>query len=86
MTNQLSNPNIPILSSYNWVLWKIVIEGYLKQHDLYSFINSSEATPADPAEAKLFKSRKTKTSGVLQQYMVIVNYQKFATEQTKDEP
>ncbi|KNZ60327.1 hypothetical protein VP01_156g5 [Puccinia sorghi] len=84
--SSLSNPNIPTLTNYNWVLWKISIEGYLKQHDLYSFISSREEVPSEAAEAKTFKSRKTKASGVLQQLMGITNYQKFATDATKDDP
>ncbi|KNZ62851.1 hypothetical protein VP01_1215g2 [Puccinia sorghi] len=86
MTDRLSNPNIPVLTNYNWVLWKISIEGYLKQHDLYSFISTREAPPADPVEAKAFNTKKTKASGVLQQLMGVTNYQKFATDTTKDDP
>ncbi|KAA1085930.1 hypothetical protein PGT21_050059 [Puccinia graminis f. sp. tritici] len=64
----------------------MLIEGYTKQHDLYSFISSDETAPTDPAELKSFKTRKMKASGVLQQYMGITNYQKFKTKDTKDNP
>ncbi|KNZ54436.1 hypothetical protein VP01_2948g1 [Puccinia sorghi] len=69
MTEQLSTPNIPTLTNYNWVMWRILIEGYMKQHDLYSFISSKEVIPVEAAELKSFKTRRMKASGILQQYM-----------------
>ncbi|KNZ45132.1 hypothetical protein VP01_845g5 [Puccinia sorghi] len=86
MTDRLSTPSIPTLTNYNWVMWRISIEGYMKQHDLYSFISSHEPPPTDAAELKSYKTRRMKASGVLQQYMGMTNYQKFENDKTKDDP
>jgi hypothetical protein len=86
MTKHTPHPNIPILTNLNWVLWRILIQGYLKQHDLYSFITSTVPVPGNAAKAKTFESRKTKASGILQQYMGMTNYQKFKSDKTRDEP
>ncbi|KAA1098650.1 hypothetical protein PGTUg99_050107 [Puccinia graminis f. sp. tritici] len=86
MNDKSSNPSIPTLSNVNWDMWSMLVEGYMKQHDLYSFISETEADPTDAAELKSFKSKKLKASGVLQQYMGITNYQKFRTKDTKDDP
>jgi hypothetical protein len=86
MTDKTSNPAIPTLTNLNWDLWSMLIEGYMKQHDLYSFISSKEDEPTDAAKLKSFKTRKMKASGVLQQFMGITNYQKFSTKDTKDDP
>ncbi|KAA1110912.1 hypothetical protein PGT21_050257 [Puccinia graminis f. sp. tritici] len=86
MNDKTTNPAIPVLSNLNWDLWSMMIEGYMKQHDLYPFISSTQAEPTDVTELKSFNTRKMKASGVLQQYMGITNYQKFKTETTKDDP
>jgi hypothetical protein len=86
MADRVSIPNLPTLTNLNWVLWKISIEGYMKQHDLYSFISSDDPIPNDPTEAKTFRTNKMKASGVLQQFMGLVNYQKFANDKNKDDP
>ncbi|PLW19228.1 hypothetical protein PCASD_16610 [Puccinia coronata f. sp. avenae] len=65
MTDRVSHPNLPTLTNLNWVLWKISIEGYMKQHDLYLFISSDDPIPANNAEAKIFKTKKMKASGVV---------------------
>ena len=86
MTNQVSHPNLPTLTNLYWVLWKILLEGYMKQHNLYLFISSNNPIPADNAEGKIFKTKKMKASGILQKYMGLVNYQNFATDKNKDDP
>jgi hypothetical protein len=86
MNNWPLNPNIPELTNLNWVMWRISIQGYMKQHDLYSFISSNKATPTDPSAAKSFKSQRIKGSGVLQQYMGMTNYQKSESNTTQDDP
>ena len=86
MTNWVSIPNLPTLTNLNWVLWKISIEGYMKQRDLYSFISSNDPIPNDPTEAKTFRTNKMKASGVLQQFMGLGNYQKFVNDKNKDDP
>jgi hypothetical protein len=52
----MSHPNLPTLINLNWVMWKIAIEGYMKQHDLYSFILTTEPVLADATKAKNFKT------------------------------
>jgi hypothetical protein len=86
MTDRLSHPNLPTLTNLNWLMWKIAIKVYMKQHDLYCFISTTEPVPIDPTKAKTFKTRKMKASGVLRQHMGMVNYQKFVTKTTKDKP
>jgi hypothetical protein len=67
-------------------MWQISIEGYMKQHNLYSFILTKEPGPINAAEAKSFKTQKMTALGVLQKYIGMVIYQKFATSATKDDP
>ena len=86
MTNCTLHPTLPTLTNLNWVMWQISIEGCMKQNNLYFFILTEEPVPTDAAEAKLFKTQKMKASRVLQQYMGMVNYQKFAAEATKNNP
>jgi hypothetical protein len=86
MTDQVSHPNLPTLTNLNWVLWKILIEGYMKQHNIYSFISRHNPIPADNAKAKIFKTKKMKALDVLHQCMVLVNHQKFASDENKDYP
>jgi hypothetical protein len=86
MTNQSSHQSFPILTNLNWLEWKISIEGYMKQHNLYSFISQRVVPPANTKESKAFETCKMKASGVLQQYMGMVNYQKFETITTKKNP
>ncbi|PLW32201.1 hypothetical protein PCANC_18915 [Puccinia coronata f. sp. avenae] len=42
--------------------------------------------PTPPKPDRSFESRKTKASGILQQYMGMTNYQKFESDETRDEP
>ncbi|PLW46051.1 hypothetical protein PCASD_03462 [Puccinia coronata f. sp. avenae] len=84
MTEQSLMPNIPTLTNLNWVMWRISIEGYMKQHDLYSFILTTEVVPTDATKAKLFKTKQMKALGILQQYMRMTNYQRFKSKLTKD--
>jgi hypothetical protein len=86
MTKQSLIPNIPTLTNLNWVMWQISIKGYMKQHDLYSFISMTKAVPIDATEAKTFKTKRMKASGILQKYMGMTNYQKFESNLTKDNP
>jgi hypothetical protein len=58
MTEQSSMPNIPTLTNLNWLMWRISIKGYMKQHDLYSFISTTEVVPTDATKAKLFKTKQ----------------------------
>jgi hypothetical protein len=67
-------------------MWRISIEGFMKQLNLYSFISMTEAVPTDATKAKTFKTKQMKASGILQQYMGMTNYQKFESESTKDDP
>jgi hypothetical protein len=86
MNDKPSTANIPTLTSYNFVDWSIQVEGYLKESDLYSFISEDEPPPVTPSKLKMYKSQKTKTSGVLQQTMGTSNYSKFKTNATKNDP
>jgi hypothetical protein len=63
MTNCTPHPNIPTLTNLNWVQWRILIQGYMKQHGLYTFITLTVPIPTNATEAKSFESRKTKVLG-----------------------
>jgi hypothetical protein len=86
MNNKPSTANIPALTNYKFVDWSIQVKGYLKECDLYSFIAEDKAPPITPSELKAFKSRKTKTSGILQRTMGTLNYFKFKTSFTENNP
>jgi hypothetical protein len=86
MNDKPSISNIPTLTNYNFFDWSIQVIGYLKECDLYSFIAKDKAPPVTPSKLKTFKSRKTKTSGVLQQTMEMSNYSKFKTTATENDP
>ena len=58
----------------------------MKQHNLYSFISTTEVVPTDATKAKAFKTKRMKVLGILQQYMGMINHQNFKSKSTKDDP
>jgi hypothetical protein len=86
MNDKPSSASIPTLTNYNFVEWSIQVEGYLKECDCYSFISENEAPPDNPTDLKNFKTKKTRTSGVLQRTMGTSNYSKFKTSTTENDP
>ncbi|POV94364.1 hypothetical protein PSHT_16289 [Puccinia striiformis] len=86
MSYKPSTEKIPVLTKKNFTEWELQVEAYLKQCDLINFITENAAAPGEPAEAKIFKSSRLKTSGILQGLLGTVYYPKFKNALTENNP
>ncbi|POV98103.1 hypothetical protein PSTT_14648, partial [Puccinia striiformis] len=77
MSSKPSTERIPLLNKKNFKEWELQVEAYLKQCDLFNFIESNEAVPSDKDDAKIFKKSKLRTSGILQALLGTIYYPKF---------
>ncbi|KNE87493.1 hypothetical protein PSTG_19122 [Puccinia striiformis f. sp. tritici PST-78] len=86
MSSKPSTERIPLLNKKNFKEWELQVEAYLKQCDLFNFIESNEAVPSDKDDAKIFKKSKLRTSGILQALLGTIYYPKFKNSLTENSP
>ncbi|KAA1089607.1 hypothetical protein PGT21_024862 [Puccinia graminis f. sp. tritici] len=79
---------IPTLTNTSFGSWERVIRGYCMQHSLVKFLNTTVA-PADEAALATYNNNRTRTAGILTQFMGDENFNRLKATQPpldKDDP